>query len=128
MKRTPLNPKINPMAGYGYNQGLLIEQPTRLAKLAGQVGVAPDGSVPDDFRAQAELAWDNVETVLAQAGMTVADICKVVSYVTGAEHLAAYVEVHARRTGGHEPPWTNVTLPASADAHFLIEVDVEAAQ
>ena len=58
--------------------------------------------------------------------MTIADVCKVVSYVTGRENVAAYVAVHTRRVGDHMPPWTLVPLTAAGSERYLVEVDVEA--
>ncbi|MBV9996118.1 MAG: RidA family protein [Caulobacteraceae bacterium] len=124
MKRI-LAPKSIAAPLEAYHHGVVIEAPTKIARLAGQIGVAPDGSIPEGAREQAEQAWDNVEAILAEAQMTLADICKVVSYVSGPENVAAYVEAQKRRLAGHNPPWTMVPLPSSG-GRFVVEVDVEA--
>jgi 2-iminobutanoate/2-iminopropanoate deaminase len=113
-------------AGDAYHHGLLISQPREVVRLAGQIGLAPDGVMGEGIERQAELAWDNIEAILAEAGMTVADVCKVVSYVVGRENTAGYMAVHRRRTAGHTPPWTLIPLPALGGPDCLVEVDVEA--
>ena len=42
--------------------------------LAGQLGIGPDGKLPDGIEAQTRLALDNVGTVLKRAGLGYADV------------------------------------------------------
>lgn len=42
--------------------------------ISGEVGVLPNGSVPETMEAQAEACWQNIIAILADAGMTVADL------------------------------------------------------
>ncbi len=114
---------VHPTGG-SYHHGLLISQPREFVRMAGQIGNRLDGTRPADFTAQAEQAWDNVEAILGEAGMTVADICKIVTYVVEG-NMPAYMEVHKRRTQGHSPPWTAVPLPRMS-GDLLVEIDVEA--
>jgi 2-iminobutanoate/2-iminopropanoate deaminase len=125
--RRVLNPRdVASPAGGDYHHGLIVTAPREFARLAGQIGMRPDGSVPPDIESQSEEAWNNIERILAEAGMTVADICKVTTYVAGVENIAAYRAVHVHRTAGHAPPWTLVPLPTLGGEQFLVEVDVEA--
>jgi 2-iminobutanoate/2-iminopropanoate deaminase len=110
----------------GYHHGLVISSPAQMVRLSGQLGMAPDGSTPEGFEAQADLAWRNVTALLRDAGMTVADITKVTSYLVGAEHVPTYVEVHRLWTGGHLPPWTLLLVAGLGSPRFLVEIDVEA--
>ncbi len=123
--RKILKPDNIAAPGAAHHHGVLITAPTQFARLAGQIGMAPDGTFPDGIEAQAEQAWDNVEAILAEAGMGVADVCKVVTYVTDG-HQAGYAAVHSRRTAGVAPPWTLVPVAKLGGGRFLVEVDVEA--
>jgi len=111
-----------------YKHGVLTEPVTALLTLSGQLGEAPDGTCPPDATAQARLAWANVLRLLDEAGMGVADIVKVTSYLVGEETIAPYVAVHKDVTGAHEPPWTLVVVAALGDPGYLVEVDVTAAR
>ena len=48
-----------------YDHGVEAVNVSRLLHVSGQVGTAPDGSVPDDVAAQIECVWHNIEAVLA---------------------------------------------------------------
>ena len=55
----------------------------RLLVVAGQIGMRPDGSVPDDPLAQLDVAFENVAGNLRAAGMGLSDIIKVTYYHVG---------------------------------------------
>ena len=74
--------------------------------IAGQLGVAPDGSFARDIKGQAEQAWKNIQNVLAAAGMELEDLVKVNHYLTRKEDIAGYREVRARVLGDHKPAST----------------------
>ena len=80
----------------GYSQGVLVEQPRQTLYAAGQGSMDADGNLvhDGDVAGQAAQAMDNVETVLAAAGMTLAD---VVRYDIHATDLQDYF-----MNGGHE--------------------------
>ena len=80
----------------GYAQGMLVENPRQTLYAAGQGSMDADGNLvhDGDVAGQAAQAMDNVETVLAEAGMTLAD---VVRYDIHATDLQDYF-----MSGGHE--------------------------
>ncbi len=80
----------------GYSQGVLVEEPRQTLYAAGQGPMDADGNLlhDGDVAGQAAQAMDNVETVLAEAGMTLAD---VVRYDIHATDLQDYF-----MSGGHE--------------------------
>jgi enamine deaminase RidA (YjgF/YER057c/UK114 family) len=87
MKRTPINPWSWSIQ-LGFDQGQLVEGHQRLLACSGQDAVA-EGSPqhPGDMAAQLELALDNVEAVLADAGMTLANIVRLNAYTTDMDEL-----------------------------------------
>lgn len=73
----------------GFAQGVLVTEPQQTLYAAGQGSMDPDGNLvhEGDVAGQAAQAMDNVETVLAAAGMTLAD---VVRYDIHATNLQDY--------------------------------------
>lgn len=89
MKRDLLNPAtIAPPVGQ-YAHGLLVSAAERTLYISGQIGVAPDGSLPADFDSQARNCWRNIEAVLKEAGMTFDNLVKTTSFLTDRSQLAA---------------------------------------
>ena len=80
----------------GYSQGVLVSGPQQTLYAAGQGPMDADGNLVHvgDVAGQAARAMDNVEAVLASAGMTLAD---VVRYDVHATDLPDYFA-----NGGHE--------------------------
>src|SRR3954447_25050410 len=42
--------------------------------LAGQLGIGPDGKLPDGIQAQTRLALDNIGAILKRAGLSYSDV------------------------------------------------------
>lgn len=78
-------PDLHETAGYAH---VTISPAGRLAHLAGQCPLAPDGSlvgVPDDYNAQTDQVVANCLAALAAAGVTPADVVRSVIYVVSAD-------------------------------------------
>jgi enamine deaminase RidA (YjgF/YER057c/UK114 family) len=83
----------------GYSHGVELAPNARILYIAGQLGVAPDGSFARDITGQAEQAWRNIQNVLAAAGMSLENLVKVNHYITRKEDLAGYRAVRSRVLG-----------------------------
>ena len=55
---------------------------------AGQVGVRPDGSIPEGFEAQHDQIWQNTLAILAVAGMGPEDMVRTQRVFDGPGRLA----------------------------------------
>ena len=66
-----------------YVHQIEVSGENRILFLAGQVGIAPDGTVPADPVAQLGVALDNVMANLAAAGFAPTDLVKLTTYVVG---------------------------------------------
>jgi enamine deaminase RidA (YjgF/YER057c/UK114 family) len=86
--RTPINPWSWSL-DLGFDQAQLIERPQRQLVCSGQDAVDADGSPqhPGDMAAQLALAVDNLEAVLAGAGMTLANVVQLNAYTTDVDEL-----------------------------------------
>jgi len=101
---------------------------SRLLFISGQVGIAPDGALASDLTGQAQQAMTNVETLLAQGRMTLADVVKLTYFVTSAADLAALGSIRRERWSQREPPAVTVLVVASlARSEWLIEIEATAA-
>lgn len=75
----------------GYSQAVVVENTRRTMYVAGQCSIDAQG-VPQhagDIAAQTQLAMDNVETVLAAGGMSLADVIRLDIYTTDLEQYFA---------------------------------------
>ena len=88
MQRTSINPHSWTI-GLGFDQAQLIEQHQRLLVCSGPDAVYADGKPqhPGDMAGQLELALDNLESIVAAAGMTLADIVRLNVYTTDVDEL-----------------------------------------
>ena len=96
--------------------------------VSGQIGVAGDGSVPDDFTGQAEQAFRNVIAILEEAGMAVTDIVRVNTYLTDSADIGDYRGIRDHMLNGHATASTMLVISALAAPHFKIEIEVVAAK
>lgn len=131
MQRTPVNP-WDWSIKLGYNQAEVIEGATRQVICAGQTSVDENGAPQHagDMRAQIALALDNLEAVLSDAGMTLADVTKLGIYATDVDEALKNFDVMGMRFGPHQvaPPMTllGVTRLAMPDLMFEIEATANA--
>ena len=113
---------IHPPMG-GYSHQIEVRGPERLLVMAGQIGVAPDGTVPADTLEQLSIALDNVRRNLEAAGMGIGDLVKATLYVVGAVDTQARRELVARKLGGQRPCLTYIQVAGLASPDLKVEVD-----
>lgn len=113
-----------------YSQAVLLERPARLLYCAGQIPLDPASGerVPGDVAAQAERVFDNIEAVLAAAGMTLANVVKTTVYLTDLADFARMNEVYARRFGSGPYPARSTVPVKELPKGSSIEIEVIAAE
>jgi 2-iminobutanoate/2-iminopropanoate deaminase len=111
-----------------YSHGILVGPGARLLFASGQLGVAPDDSVPDDVEAQAVLCFENVKAILAEAGMSFADVVRFNAFVTDRAYFPVYGAVRGRYVAGDAFASTLVVVAGFTRPEFKIEVEVTAAR
>ena len=111
-----------------YDHGVEAVNVSRLLHVSGQVGTAPDGTVPDDVAAQIECVWQNIEAVLAEAGMTPANIVRTITYMLDAELRAAAGGGAARQHLGadHKAASTTIVVAGLVRPEWKVEIDAVA--
>ncbi|ODN71953.1 RidA family protein [Methylobrevis pamukkalensis] len=127
MKR-PLNPP-SVRAPFGhYSHGLLVTGVTDLLVTSGQLGIAPDDTVPDDVEAQAVLCFEAVAAILRGGGMDFSDVIRVAGFVTDRAHFPVYMAVRDRYTRLPRPASTLLIVSGFTRPEFKVEVEVTAAR
>jgi enamine deaminase RidA (YjgF/YER057c/UK114 family) len=110
-----------------YSHAAEVAAPSRVLFISGQFGVAPDGGLPADFAAQCERAMDNVEALLAAAGMTTATIVKLNYYATHASDFPTLVQIRQHRWAfDPAPSVTAIAVSALARPEYQIEIEAVA--
>ncbi len=123
----PLNPAAIAPPFARYSHGMELPAGRRLAFCSGQLGIAADGTVPEDVRAQADLCFANIAAILAEAGMTLADIVRVNAYVTDRAHMKGYMESRDAHVGTPPPASTLMIVSGFTRPEFKVEIEVVAA-
>lgn len=96
--------------------------------VTGMTGSLADGTMPEDAEAQFRRAFDKIGAVLAEAGLTCADIIEMTSYHVGiADHFDLFSAVRAEYVAEPYPAWTAVEVAGLRRAGALVEVKVVAA-
>ena len=110
-----------------YSPGMEVPAEARWLYISGQVGVEPDGSIPEDAEAQMESVWRNLLAILGSAGMGPHDLVKVNGYITRAEDVGLYRRVRERMIPGAEPASTLVVVTALVQPEMVVEIEAVAA-
>jgi enamine deaminase RidA (YjgF/YER057c/UK114 family) len=130
MKRVVVNPwgwSVN----LGYNQAEVIEGATRQVICAGQTAVDAEGRPQHvgDMRAQIALALDNLEAVLAGAGMTLANVMRLGVFATDVDAAVQNFDLMGARFAPHQvaPPMTLLGVTRLAVPGLMFEIEATAA-
>jgi enamine deaminase RidA (YjgF/YER057c/UK114 family) len=126
LERTAVNP-VSWSLALGFNQGELVVGPTRTLYCSGQTAMSDDGLPlhPGDMAAQLGLAVDNLEAVLAAAGMALSHLVRLSVYTTDVDALFPHYGVLAGRLGaaGVAPTTTMLGVTRLAVPGQLVELE-----
>ncbi len=108
-----------------YSHGVEVPAGARLVLCSGQVGVSADDAVPEGAGDQADLCFDNISRILAEAGMSPGNVVRINAYVTDREYLAHYMAARDRFCGHVEPPPASTLMIVAGFARPELKVEVE---
>ena len=115
---------------FGFNQGEVVEGERRTLYCAGQTAMSADGQPQHagDMGAQVAMAVDNLEAVLGEAGMSLANVVRLNIYTTDVDELLAnYGSVAERlQSAGVAPPGTLLGVARLAFPELLVEIEATA--
>jgi enamine deaminase RidA (YjgF/YER057c/UK114 family) len=105
----------------GYRAGNLVF-------LQGQTGLTLDGDVvaPGDPAGQARLALENIRTLMELAGGSLADVVKIVVYVTEHAYRKQVYPIIDEFFGPLKPCSTGLVVKGLALAELVVEIDAYA--
>ena len=129
MQRTAVNPwdwSLN----YGYNQAEILKGTKRQLVCAGQTAVDANGAPqhPGDMRGQIGLALDNLEAVLSQAGMGLANVTRLGIFATDVDDALKNFDILGMRFGplNCAPPMTLLGVTRLAMPSLMFEIEATA--
>lgn len=96
-----------------------------LVFVAGQIGLNPDGSMPEKPEQQFVNAFERVKLVLEEAGCQMSDLVELVSYHVGLNtdnHLADFMKAKAQYVSAPFPTWTILGIAGLARPGLIIEI------
>ncbi|WP_062352111.1 RidA family protein [Herbidospora yilanensis] len=129
MQRTAVNP-VTWSADLGFNQGELVSGETRTLYVSGQTAMNADGGPEhqNDMAAQVALSLDNLEAVLAAAGMSLENLVRLNVYTTDVDLLFRHYGVLASRLGaaGVAPATTMLGVTRLAVPGLMVELEATA--
>jgi len=111
----------------GYTHVVDATTPGRTVYVSGQVGIAQDGKIATDFRAQAVQSLENLKAALAAAGAGLEHVVKITNYFVDISHIAIFREVRDRYFDTKAPPAsTAVQIVKLAMPELLFEIEATA--
>jgi enamine deaminase RidA (YjgF/YER057c/UK114 family) len=112
--RTAINP-VSWSQQLGFDQAQLVEGQQRQLFCSGQDAVDADGSPqhPGDMAAQLEMSLDNVEAILAEAGMSLANVARLNAYTTDFDELLKHWATLTGRFANSEGGFATTLLGVS---------------
>ena len=117
---------------FGYVQANEISGVERVLVCAGLASVDSDGQPlhEGDMGAQVGQALDNLETVLGEAGFTLADVVRLNYFVTDVDAFFEAGEIYGARLAqaGCKPASTLLGVSRLALAPLLVEIEATAAK
>jgi enamine deaminase RidA (YjgF/YER057c/UK114 family) len=115
-----------------FSEAVTVTGPGRTIYLAG-VGAEDENGAPGtilhkgDFTGQCKYAYDKIKRLLAKHGATLADIAKMVTYLTDVRYQPDYGKCRSAEFGTSAPPaHTLLTISQLAWPGMIVEVDVTA--
>jgi len=126
MRRLNPNTIHPPFANYAH----AVEVPagSRIVFCSGQLGVEAGGAVPEGVEAQARLCFRAIAAILAEAGMTFADLVRLNAYVSSPQHLKGYMTARDEFVMSPPPASTLMVVQGFARPEFKVEVEAVAAK
>ncbi len=115
---------------FDFSQAIEVEGARRIVFCAGQISQDGEGKPlhPGDMAAQFHQALDNLETVLDQAGLRLADVVRLNYYVTDVAAFLEAVPIVGERLkkSGCKPASTLLGIVRLAEPEWMIEIEATA--
>ena len=125
--------KVNPWSwqdSFGFSQAIEFSGHQRVLVCAGQTSIGADGAPQHagDMKGQINDAFDNLETVLKAADMTLSNVVRLNFYTTALDELFEHYGVVGERLGAAnvQPASTVLGVARLAFPELMIEIEATA--
>jgi 2-iminobutanoate/2-iminopropanoate deaminase len=115
-----------PAAIGGYTNAMEVGPGQRLLFISGQIPETPSGVVPEGAEDQCRLIWEHIVACLRSAGMGVADLVKVTTFLSSRDIAPVNTTVRQEVLGEHRPALT-VIVAKIFDSRWKLEIEAVAA-
>lgn len=109
-----------------YVHAIEVQEPSRFLFVAGTMGLDEHGVAGATLAEQLELLWSNLRAILASAGMTVANIVRLTSYLRDPAYAEENAKARVRALEGRLVPTTAIVAQTLA-GDWLVEIEIIAA-
>ncbi|MET3980309.1 2-iminobutanoate/2-iminopropanoate deaminase [Mucilaginibacter sp. UYP25] len=106
-----------------YHHGIEVVGNRRTLYIAGQIGMAEDGSIPDGIEAQTRAVFANLTNILKEANMQISDLVKSTVYLINPEDRVVFNAIREELSLGNKNASTLVFVSALALPLLLVEID-----
>ena len=112
-----------------YAHGVAVPEGHRLIFTSGQLGLAADGTVPQEAAEQARICFANIDAILVSGGAGRGDVVRINAFVTDRAFMPAYMAERDAWLAGVDrlPASTLVIVSGFTRPEFKVEVEVVAA-
>src|SRR5690606_8336672 len=110
-----------------YSHGVVVKAGSDMVFCSGQLGIAPDASVPEDVAGQAKLCFKSIQAILAAAGMDLRDDVRINAYVTDRAYMPDYMAVRDQFFAIPAPASTLMIVSGFTREEFKVEIEAIAA-
>lgn len=110
-----------------YSHAVEVRGESRILIISGLNGFQSDGTaMPESFEDQAELIWTHLKAILGSAGMTVANLISLRTYLADPGLDEPNARMRVKHLGAHRPASTVICCQL-LDARWKLEVEAMAA-
>ena len=127
--RTRINPANFTKTVGAYSQGLKVDMGTKsIVYVSGQLAMNADGNpiAPNDIGEQTRYIFENIKTILSEAGATLEDVVKVQIFVTDITKFPQVSAVRNQYLGEIKPVSTLLEIGHTVKEGCDIEIEVTA--
>ena len=111
-----------------YSHSAVVPAGTELVFLSGQVGLRPDGTLPETLEGQSRQLFANVQALLDAHGARITDIVKITVFLVAGQDLPTFRAERKAFMDGHAPTSTLVFVPQLVDPAMLVEMEAVVAK
>ena len=110
---------------FGFSQAWRVDGAQSVVHVSGQAAISPEGELvgDGDFEAQTRQVFENLRTVLDDAGASLEAITKITVFLTDMGNLRDFGRIKAGYITGPQPASTAVEIRALALPGMMIEVE-----